>query len=65
MSIVYLSSWLEEVNRKKESEGKNVKYFDEVLQQEVEVQEEITPEIGREMKIEDPIEFEELFKEAE
>ena len=65
MSIVYLSSQLEEVNRKKESEGKNVKYFDEVLQQEVEVQEEITPEIGREMKIEDPIEFEELFKEAE
>lgn len=65
MSYVNLSSWLEEVNSKKESEEKNVKYFDEVLQQEVEVQEEITPEIGREMKIEDPIEFEKLFKEAE
>ena len=31
-----------------------MKVFDEYLQQEVEVQEEITPEIGRELKLEGP-----------
>lgn len=31
-----------------------MKIFDEYLQQEVEVQEEITPEIGRELKLEEP-----------
>lgn len=34
-----------------------MKVFDEFLQEDVEVQEEITPETGKEMLIEDPEEF--------
>lgn len=34
-----------------------MKVFDEFLQEDVEVQEEITPEIGKEMLIKDPEEF--------
>ena len=36
------------------------KYFDEFLNEEIEVQDEITPEIGRELKLVDPDEFKEL-----
>ena len=39
--------------------------FDEFLQQDIEVQEEITPEIGKEMKIYDPAEFDEIIGKEE
>ena len=35
-------------------------YFDDVLKKDVEVQEEITPEIGKELKLDDPKELKEL-----
>lgn len=41
-----------------------MKIYDEYLKCEVEVQEEITPEIGKEMKIENPTKYNEL-KEVE
>ena len=34
-----------------------MKVWDEILKKEVYVQEEITPEIGKEIKLEDPKEF--------
>ena len=37
-----------------------MKVFDDVLQKEIYVQEEITPEIGKELILEDPAEFDEL-----
>ena len=42
-----------------------MKVFDEVIGKEVYVQEEITPEIGVEMKMEDPEEFKEIMKSDE
>ena len=42
-----------------------MKVYDEYLQKEVEVQEEITPEIGREIKIEDPEEFKDIINRSE
>jgi len=36
-----------------------MKVFDEYLNEEVEVQEEITPEIGKELKLEEPKEVKE------
>ena len=42
-----------------------MKIFDNVLNKEVEVQEEITPEIGKEIKIDDPEEFKEIMKGEE
>ena len=41
------------------------KIFDEVLQQEVYVQEEITPEEGREIKLYDPETFKEIMSEEQ
>lgn len=41
-----------------------MKVYDDFLKCEVEVQETITPEIGKEIKLEEPKEFEEL-KEVE
>ena len=40
------------------------KVFDEVLNKEVEVQEDITPDIGREILLEDPEEFIEIIGEV-
>lgn len=42
-----------------------MKVFDENLKKEVDVQEEITPEIGREIKLDDPKEFAEIMKSEE
>jgi len=42
-----------------------MKVFDEYLQKEVIVQPEITPEIGVEMKMDEPEEFKEIFEEGE
>lgn len=42
-----------------------MKIFDEYLQQEIEVQEEITPEIGREIQLEEPKEFQNVIEEVE
>lgn len=42
-----------------------MKVFDEFLQKEVEVQEEITPEVGIEMKMDDPKEFEDVLSKGE
>lgn len=40
-----------------------MKRFDEYLQREVEIQEDITPEIGKEIKLEEPKEFKEVLAE--
>lgn len=42
-----------------------MKVFDEVLQKEVEVQETITPEVGKELKIDDPKEWDVLKEEEQ
>ena len=42
-----------------------MKVFDEFLQKEVIVQPEITPDIGVEMKMEDPEEFKEILAKEE
>ena len=40
-------------------------YFDEFLGKEVTVQEEITPEIGKELRMEDPAMFSSIFEDSE
>ena len=40
-------------------------YFDEFLGKGVTVQEEITPEIGKELKMEDPAMFSSIFEDSE
>lgn len=40
------------------------KVFDEVLNREVEVQEDVTPEVGKEILLEDPEEFLEVIGEV-
>ena len=42
-----------------------MKVFDEFLQEEVDIQEEITPENGKEIKIEDPEGFEFVVEDEE
>lgn len=42
-----------------------MKIFDKHLKKEVEVQEEITPEVGKEIKLDDPKEFAEIMKSEE
>ena len=42
-----------------------MKIFDNILGKEVDVQEEITPAIGVEIKLEDPEEFKEIMKSEE
>lgn len=42
-----------------------MKVFDEFLQKEVEVQEDITPEVGIEMQMDDPKEFEDVLAKGE
>ena len=42
-----------------------MKVWDEFLKKEVDVQTEITPEVGIEMKMEDPEEFEEILSKGE
>lgn len=42
-----------------------MKVFDEYLDKEVEVQEEITPEIGKEIQLDDPKEFKNIIEKGE
>ena len=42
-----------------------MKVYDEYLKKEIEVQEEITPDIGKEIQLEDPIEFKQIIEKGE
>ena len=42
-----------------------MKIYDEYLKQEIEVQQEITPEIGKEIQLEEPKEFQTVIEEEE
>lgn len=42
-----------------------MKIYDEYLKQEVEVQEKITPEIGKEIRLDDPEEFKNIIEEED
>ena len=42
-----------------------MKVFDDYLQMEVDVQDVITPEVERNIEINDPEEFKQIFEEAE
>ena len=42
-----------------------MKIYDDVLNREVEVQEEITPEKGKEIRLEDPEEFKNIIERGE
>ena len=42
-----------------------MKIYDEYLKQEIEVQQEITPEVGKEIQLEEPKEFQTVIEEEE